>query len=54
MEGDIHRATHTATMRSSTASLIDQGLFNIDDRLRSIDAHAERIEQGLQNTAIRQ
>jgi hypothetical protein len=27
--------------------IIDQGLFNIDNRLCSLDTPAERIEQGL-------
>jgi uncharacterized protein (DUF3084 family) len=33
---------------------MDQGLFNIDNHLRSLNARAERIEQGLQDTARRQ
>jgi hypothetical protein len=34
--------------------IIDKGIFNINNHLRSIDAHAERIEQGLQDTTRRQ
>jgi hypothetical protein len=33
---------------------IGPSLINIDNRLRSLDAPAERIEQGLQDTARRQ
>jgi hypothetical protein len=31
--------------------ILDQGIFNIDNCLYSLDARAERIEQGLQDTA---
>jgi hypothetical protein len=34
--------------------ILDQGLFNIYNHLRSLDARAERIEQCLQDTARRQ
>jgi hypothetical protein len=33
--------------------IIDKGLFNIDNHLCSLDARAERIEQGLQDTTRR-